>query len=164
MCSFGHGVRFQHGRLQLRLQLLENGGGERRGARADEADGRHGRGKGAAEENLVHGWDGGVPVCFECEEVAPEFRGGEAWWDDERATTEERGEETGEEAVDVEEWHDEEGAIFSREAIRRLDVLGCLDKIPVAQWDLFPVNTKSFAGREGYEQPSDDQSSRLCAE
>lgn len=58
--------------------------------------------------------DGGVPVCFVGGEVVPEFGGGEFHRDDDGAAGVEGGEEAGEEAVDVEEGHHEEGAIGGR--------------------------------------------------
>ena len=53
-------------------------------------------------------------------DVAPEPAGGESSMDDDRAPRGQGGEEAGDEAVHVEEWHDQEGAVGGGELV------GCL--------------------------------------
>lgn len=66
---------------------------------------------------------GSVPVGVVPDEVLPEFCSGEAGWDDNSTAGGEGGEEAGNEAVDVEQGHDEQGAIARGEPVGCLDVI-----------------------------------------
>lgn len=71
----------------------------------------------------MDGRDSSVPVRFVSDKVVPEFVGGEFRGDYYAAARGERGEESGEEAVDVEEGHYEHGAVAGRKIVSLADVL-----------------------------------------
>ena len=70
----------------------------------------------------MDGGDRGVPIRFIGDEIVPEFMGGEFGRDDYAAAGEERGKESGKKTVDVEEWHDEEGAILGDKIVGLADI------------------------------------------
>ncbi len=70
----------------------------------------------------MDGGHGGVPVGGVGGKVGPEVGGGELGGHDHGTAREERGQEAAEEAVDVEEGHDEHGAVGRGELVGLLDI------------------------------------------
>lgn len=132
--GFGHGVGFEDRRVVRLFQRVEGGRGEWGGAGSDEADLGLGVGRGVLEEDLVDGGDRRVPIGLVGDEVVPEFRGRELGRDNDRPAGVEGRQEACEEAVDVEERHDEHGAVRGRQIICGLDVLHGPGEVSVRQW------------------------------
>lgn len=136
MARLCHGVAFEDRRAELVFELVEELGRELRRAGADEADFWHPFWCGEAEDESVHCRRGRVPRRFVLGEVVPEG-GQKPRWEDDAAARAEGGEEGGEEAVDVEEGHDEHRAVDGREGVGGDDVVDVAYEVFVGQRDGF---------------------------
>ena len=87
--------------------------------------------------------DGCIPIRSVCDEIFPEFGGRELWRYNNGTPRVQRCEEPGEEAVDMEEGHDEHGAVRGRQGVGCLDVLHCPCQVSVRQRHCFRSGGRS---------------------
>src|ERR1017187_10057718 len=141
MSGFGHAVGFDDRGVEDGLEFGHDAGREGGGTRADKAQvaalDDTAVFRGAGEDGLMDGGDGGVPGGSELSKPAEEVGGEEPGRTDDATAGGQRGEQGCDETVDVKERHHVQAAVLRGKGQSAADVSGGGGEVGVAQRDDF---------------------------